>query len=231
MKRHRVTYLGTTHHGGWATFQGKGRGEFQTISSDLVDFMESVRDGEHFLTTAHLVTWVKSYQPQWLSAYMTDKSNDSARKTMPLLIIIKGTPGGEIDVDELPTYPPGPVYAMQKTACMDQRVWSLYLREVLQPEVDCPSVVLADKFTCNVLKKSYNILEDELFCSAYLQPLPANTTSVLQPLDMGVMGRFKQICHRKWITEVKVVTAAEKRLSMIQRTIKVWEDMKEDTVR
>ncbi|RHY98584.1 hypothetical protein DYB37_011431 [Aphanomyces astaci] len=168
MKRHRVTYLGTTHHGGWATFQGKGRGEFQTFSSDLVDFMESVRDGEHFLTTAHLVTWVKSYQPQWLSAYMTDKSNDKRAykslvqwclwfenrhgfsKTMPLLIIIKGTPGGEIDVDELPTYPPGPVYAMQKTAYMDQRVWSLYLREVLQPEVDCPSVVLADKFTCNV---------------------------------------------------------------------------------
>ncbi|RHY17924.1 hypothetical protein DYB25_004086 [Aphanomyces astaci] len=82
---------------------------------------------------------------------------------MPLLIIVKGTPGSEIDVDELPTYAPGPVYVVQKAAYMDQRVLSLYLREVLQPKVDCPSVVLADNFTCHVSKKSYKILEDELF--------------------------------------------------------------------
>ncbi|RHY27771.1 hypothetical protein DYB28_006556 [Aphanomyces astaci] len=110
--------------------KAKGEGESQTFSNDLVDFMESVRDGEHFLTTAHLVTWVKSYQPQWLSAYMADKSNnDRAYKRlvqwylrlanrhgfstkMPLLIIVKGTPGGEIDVNEFPTNPSGPVYAV-----------------------------------------------------------------------------------------------------------------------
>ncbi|RLO11789.1 hypothetical protein DYB28_011002 [Aphanomyces astaci] len=77
---------------------------------------------------------------------------------------------------------------------MNQRVWSYYLREVLMPDIDCPSVVLADNLKCHVSKKSYKILEDELFSAAYLQPLPANTTSVLQPLDVGVMGPFKQMC-------------------------------------
>ncbi|KAF0702651.1 hypothetical protein AaE_015803 [Aphanomyces astaci] len=136
---------------------------------------------------------------------------------MPMLIIVKGTPGGDIERHELQTYPVGPVYAVQKTAYMNQRVWSYYLREVLMPDIDCPSVVLADNLKCHVSKKSYKILEDELFSAAYLQPLPANTTS--------------QMCRSEWIKEEKVVTAAEKRLAMIKRSIKVWDAMKEDTIR
>ncbi|ETV64557.1 hypothetical protein H257_18561 [Aphanomyces astaci] len=40
----------------------------------------------------------------------------------PTLIIVKGTPGGTIDYDELPTYPPGAVYAVQLHAYMDHDV-------------------------------------------------------------------------------------------------------------
>ncbi|RHY24045.1 hypothetical protein DYB26_011541 [Aphanomyces astaci] len=113
---------------------------------------------------------------------------------------------------------------------MNQRVWNMYLREVLKPELDCPSVLLADNLKCHVSKKSYKIMQDELYSGAFLQPLPANTTSVLQPLDVGVMGPFKQMCRTEWIKEDKVVTAAEKPLVMIKMAIKVWDGMKEDTV-
>ncbi|RHY25651.1 hypothetical protein DYB32_008177 [Aphanomyces invadans] len=150
---------------------------------------------------------------------------------LPLLIIVKGHPGGDIEKTERPTYPEGPVYAVQKNAYMNQRIWSLYLREVLKPDIDCPSVVLADNLNCHVSSKSYKIIEDEFFCGVYLHPLPANTTSILQPFDVGFMGPFKKMCRTEWIKEEKVVTAAEKRLATIKRSIKVWNDMKQETVR
>ncbi|RHY70350.1 hypothetical protein DYB34_008867, partial [Aphanomyces astaci] len=111
--------------------------------------------------------------------------------------------------EEIPTYPPGPFYAVQKTAYMNQRVWNMYLREVLKPELDCPSILLAD----NLKSAAYQY------------------NQVLQPLDVGVMGPFKSMCRTEWIKEGKVVTVAEKRLAMIKRAIKVWNDMKEDTIR
>ncbi|RQM19332.1 hypothetical protein B5M09_010794 [Aphanomyces astaci] len=264
---------------------------------ELVDFMASVRHGEHFLTTAHLVMWLKTYQPEWLAEYMSSKPTDEraykslvqwclrfanrhgyhhrvpcpAKSTqgelavtqeafaadfrstfghipkhawinvdetpvyydmppgrtlarvgqsshvkesqkhsdritavlsiradgtkMPLLLIVKGRPDGDIATKEVPMYPAGLVYAVQKTAYMNQRVRNMYLREVLKPELDCPSVPLADNLKCHVSKKSYKIMQDELYSDAFLQPLPANTTSVLQPLDVGVMGPFKQMCR------------------------------------
>ncbi|RHY22364.1 hypothetical protein DYB32_009523 [Aphanomyces invadans] len=153
------------------------------------------------------------------SSRVKESQKHSARITA--VLTIRG------DEDWLPTYPEGPVYAVQKNAYMNQRIWSLYLREVLKPDIDCPSVVLADNLKCHVSSKSYKIMEDELFCGAYLHPLPANTTSILQPLYAGVMGPFKKMCRIEWIKEEKVVTAAEKRLAMI----KVWNDMKQETVR
>ncbi|ETV75914.1 hypothetical protein H257_09875 [Aphanomyces astaci] len=119
------------------------------------------------------------------------------REKLPLLIIVKGTPGGDIERFEVPTYLPDPVYAVQEKAYMDQRVWSMYLREVLKPALDSPSVLLADNLKCH--------------------PLPANTTSVLQPLDVAIMGPFKQMCRTEWIKEDKDVTAQEKRMAMILR--------------
>ncbi|ETV66462.1 hypothetical protein H257_17048 [Aphanomyces astaci] len=43
---------------------------------ELVDFMASVHHGEHILTTAHLVTWLKTYQLEWLAEYMSSKPTD-----------------------------------------------------------------------------------------------------------------------------------------------------------
>ncbi|RLO05646.1 hypothetical protein DYB28_007288 [Aphanomyces astaci] len=69
-------YLDTAQHGPRATLQGHGRAEDIEFTTDLVDFMEAVRLGEHFLTTAHLITWLKSHRPEWLSAYMESKPDD-----------------------------------------------------------------------------------------------------------------------------------------------------------
>ncbi|KAF0706638.1 hypothetical protein AaE_014017, partial [Aphanomyces astaci] len=53
-----------TKHSGRATIHVQGIAESNNFSRELVDFMASVRHGEHFLTTAHLVTWLKTYQPE-----------------------------------------------------------------------------------------------------------------------------------------------------------------------
>ncbi|ETV64299.1 hypothetical protein H257_18791 [Aphanomyces astaci] len=77
------TYLGTNNHGSRATFAGQGRIEQIPFAGNLVAFMEAVRDGEHFLTTAHLVPWIKSYNPQLLEEYTAAKpSNDRAYKSL-----------------------------------------------------------------------------------------------------------------------------------------------------
>ncbi|KAH9096166.1 hypothetical protein LEN26_017575 [Aphanomyces euteiches] len=174
--------------------------------------MDNVRDGEHFLATTHMVTWLTTNQQDWLSSFIevedsaykklmewcrrfaarhgftyripcpskltqlelhdvalkyrsefwskmhqTDTKNlinvdetlvyydmppgrtlarrgsssrvkDSQKhsdkisvvmgiradgRQLPPLIIVKGTPGGPIEVDKLPTYPPGPIYAVR----------------------------------------------------------------------------------------------------------------------
>ncbi|KAF0705289.1 hypothetical protein AaE_014591 [Aphanomyces astaci] len=141
---------------------------------------------------------------------------------LPPLIIVKGTPGGTIDCDELPTYPPGAVYAVQEHAYMDHDVWAIYLREILKFEVQGPTVLVVDNLHAHVSDRAKTIMEVELNCSATLAQLPANSTSFVQPLDVGIMGPFKSMCRKEWLYEERVQTAAEKRLKLIQRVIKVW---------
>ncbi|ETV63996.1 hypothetical protein H257_19071 [Aphanomyces astaci] len=45
------------------------------------------------------------------------------------------------------------------------------------------------------------------------------------------MGPLKSKLRKKWLTEKPVVTAAEKHLAMIQRTIQAWEEMPCDLIR
>ncbi|ETV65565.1 hypothetical protein H257_17761 [Aphanomyces astaci] len=69
-------FVESSDHRSRATLMGRGQSENIDFSQQLVEFMESVREGEYFLTTAHLVTWIKSHQPEWLSEYMAAKPNE-----------------------------------------------------------------------------------------------------------------------------------------------------------
>ncbi|RHY27050.1 hypothetical protein DYB32_007085 [Aphanomyces invadans] len=118
-----------------------------------------------------------------LTAVMSVRSND---EKLPNLFILKGQPGGSIDKRELPTFPPGHMYVVQENAWMDTRVWEFYLTELLKYEIDGPSVIIADNLDCHVSDESYEIIMSQPF--SILQPLPKNSNSVCQPLDVGVMG-------------------------------------------
>ncbi|RHY53191.1 hypothetical protein DYB26_013287 [Aphanomyces astaci] len=112
---------------------------------------------------------------------------------------------------------------------MDKHVWQMYLTELLKFEITRPTVILADNLGSHVSESSVDTVSTELF--GILAPLPKNSTSECQPLDVGVMGPLKSKLRKKWLTEKSVVTAAEKRLAMIQRTIQAWEEMSCDLIR
>ncbi|RHZ39790.1 hypothetical protein DYB26_012195 [Aphanomyces astaci] len=158
---------------------------------------------------------------------------------LPLLFVVRGLPGGRIETHELPTYPAGHVYAVQQKAWMDNNVWRLYLRTLLLPCVEAPSVILVDNFESHVSDESYSFVEVELSC--LLVPLPPNATSTCQPLDVGVMAPFKRFLRDEWLAEEIIdgedgdefdsPCAAQKRLAMINRAIRAWDKVSEDVIR
>ncbi|RHZ25741.1 hypothetical protein DYB26_006388, partial [Aphanomyces astaci] len=79
---------------------------------------------------------------------------------LPLLFVIRGTPSGRIETFEVPTYPAGHFYAVQEKAWMDNDVWRSYLRSLLLPQIEEPSVLLVDNFESHVSDKSYSIVHD-----------------------------------------------------------------------
>ncbi|RHY43303.1 hypothetical protein DYB34_011747 [Aphanomyces astaci] len=145
---------------------------------------------------------------------------------LPILFIVKGKPGGTIETNELPTYPPGHVYAVQENAWMDDRVWDQYLDELLAAHVVDSSVLLVDNLACHVSERSRDKVAETMF--SVLEPLPPNSPSRCQPLDVGVMGPLKAMLKTAWLLEDDerngdVMTAQEKRLATVKRTIKVWD--------
>ncbi|KAG9399884.1 hypothetical protein AC1031_011305 [Aphanomyces cochlioides] len=69
-----------------------------------------------------------------IPAVLSVRSND---EKLPILFILKGAPGGQIDRFEMPKYPPGHIYIVQENAWMDARVWAIYLRELLLFQICC----------------------------------------------------------------------------------------------
>ncbi|KAF0682379.1 Aste57867_25467 [Aphanomyces stellatus] len=111
-------------------------------------------------------------------------------KKLPILFVIRGADGGTIETKKFDDYPQGHNYAMQEKAWMNGVVWKKFLRDVLKPSVENSSVLLVDNFDSHVSEESEKIIGEELGCE--LCPLPANATSFCQPLDVSLMGPFKQ---------------------------------------
>ncbi|RLO06197.1 hypothetical protein DYB28_011102 [Aphanomyces astaci] len=151
-------------------------------------------------------------------------------KKLPILFIIRGEPGGDIETNEFPDYPPEHFYALKKKAWMNGIVWKYFLRDVLKPDIENPSVLLVDNFDSHVSEESENIVGEEL--GSELCALPPNSTSHCQPLDVSLMGPFKEHLRDFWVlTKSTATTAKEKSLVMINRAIKAWDMVTDDEVR
>lgn len=139
-------------------------------------------------------------------------------------------PGGTVETDELPTYPAGHVYTVQENGWMDATVWQTYVLNLLKYEIDAPSILLLDNFDSHISEAGQSVVAEKT--SAIVVPVPANSTSVSQPLDVGVMGPLKKKLTAEWLREKVTATrtAKEKRLAAVTRTIRAWENISTECV-
>ncbi|KAH9112489.1 hypothetical protein AeMF1_013161 [Aphanomyces euteiches] len=94
-----------------------------------------------------------------LTAVLAAKRNGDK---LPILFVVKGKPGGFIDVNEFMTYPAGHFYAVQKNAWIDGDGWNFYLDTILRPEIVRPSLILIDNFDAHTTPRNVQYVEEEL---------------------------------------------------------------------
>ncbi|OWY98048.1 hypothetical protein PHMEG_00031287 [Phytophthora megakarya] len=123
---------------------------------------------------------------------------------------------------------------------MEQGAWlEVYLSDISSSEtrlcdyaneIDAPSVLLLDNFNSHVSEAGQDIVAAET--SAIVCPEPSNSTSVSQPLDVGVMGSLKKTLSDEWLREKVFTTRTtkQKRLGVVVRTIRAWEDISAECV-
>jgi hypothetical protein len=92
------------------------------------------------------------------------------------------------------------------------------------------SVILLDNFKSHVTEASYKTVKEDLGCN--LCAIPANCTSAIQPLDVGVMGPYKAILPALWLLEEDNhdMTAAQKRRVAILRAIEAWDRITAESI-
>ncbi|KAG3052786.1 hypothetical protein PC121_g17140 [Phytophthora cactorum] len=147
---------------------------------------------------------------------------------LPILFIIRGRPGGRLEKTEIPTFPPGHFYIVQEDAWMDDVGWKFYVERLLKYGIVEPSVLLLDNFESHVSEEGQRLVAE--VANATTVPLPANSTTVCQPLDVGVMGPLKASIWGgfKGIRKGKLKT---RRLRAIKATIAAWEALDTEVVK
>ena len=97
-------------------------------------------------------------------------------------------------------------------------------------EINDHTILILDNFDSHVSAESFSYVEEEL--SSEISALPPNSTFICQPLDVGVMGPFKQIIGRMWLTDKnQSKTAEEKRKATIMRAICAWDEISPNIVK
>ncbi|RHZ02050.1 hypothetical protein DYB35_012977 [Aphanomyces astaci] len=72
----KAKYLATTRNKKLSSLGGQERPVHMTFGADLLAYMRKVRGDSHNLTTSHMITWLKTHQPEWLEPYLGNKTND-----------------------------------------------------------------------------------------------------------------------------------------------------------
>ncbi|RHZ22754.1 hypothetical protein DYB37_008379 [Aphanomyces astaci] len=110
------------------------------------------------------------------------------------------------------------------------------LAEIGQPsKVDPkPRSLLVDNLECHVSEKAHDKIAEASF--SVNEPLPPNSTSKCQPLDVGIMGPLKAMLKMAWLLEDDEgngddLTLQQKRMDIIKRTIRVWDKISTETVK
>ncbi|POM66914.1 Hypothetical protein PHPALM_17152 [Phytophthora palmivora] len=110
-------------------------------------------------------------------------------------------------------YSPSEIYNVDETA--------IQFDMPLKYETDSPALLLADNFHCHVSDEGVRVVANE--ARATVVPLPPKSTSVCQPLDVGVMGPLKTTIRSLYVPK-KGLSVPEKRLRAIETTIAAWEN-------
>ncbi|KAE8882742.1 hypothetical protein PF003_g33243 [Phytophthora fragariae] len=141
---------------------------------------------------------------------------------------------------------------VQTNAWMDSRVWRDVFIENAWGGFVCdtqpgPLAIYVDNLMCHVSTKAQDAFAT---WGTEVVPLPKNTTSVLQPLDVGVMGPFKQklraitlsyelsairesnrVPLRERLLKLQRLPAPDKRKRLVERVVAAWDAVSESSIK
>lgn len=103
-----------------------------------------------------------------------------------------GTGKNRVEVHNL-----GLVWRYNKKAWMTAIIFREYLRWLNFQMADRKILLLLDGFSSH--RAGLDLLEDTDFPNVRVEFLPANTTSICQPLDQGIIRTFKAHYKRRWL--------------------------------
>ncbi|KAF0688199.1 Aste57867_20165 [Aphanomyces stellatus] len=123
------------------------------------------------------------------------------RKKLPIVFVIRCADGGTIESKEFDVYPQGHYYAMQENAWMNGVVWKKFLRDLLKPSVENPSVLLVDNFDLGRAILATNESDSKVRAtpdglSAKLQNIDAPFAPLLAMYDLSRLPKLFVCCPR-----------------------------------